>query len=407
MNICLAGKNNIAVWALEYMLANYPQNSYFVVCNKNDNGINSWQKSLKYAAIKNNITILDLEQVYELPNLLFLSLEFDRIIRPNKFSTKELFNLHFSLLPAYKGMFTSVMPIINGENIAGISLHKIDAGIDTGHILDQSSFPIAPYDNSRALYDNFLMFGFELFKKNLKSLINNTYTTRVQGAMGASYYSKDTLNFSNLSIDLKKTAQEIHNQVRAFSFRDYQLPQISGKSIYKTEIQDGQSDKLLVGRVYDISDGIMEIHAIDYIVHAYIDFEDTLFEAARHGSVCDIQRISDLEYDIFIKNKRGWNLLIVAVFNEHLDLVQYLLDKGFDVNSQNYTGTSVLMYAMTAASISERTDILDLIIQYNPNFYLTDDKDLGVLAYAHQYKNTKIINYIQSSYDKVSRSSQA
>ena len=72
--------------------------------------------------------------------IFFISLEFDKIINTSLFKTTNLFNIHFSLLPRYKGMYTSILPILNGDKISGVTLHKIDRGIDTGDIIDKCSF---------------------------------------------------------------------------------------------------------------------------------------------------------------------------------------------------------------------------------------------------------------------------
>lgn len=61
-----------------------------------------------------NIT---LEQAYEIENLIFISCEFDQLIKPEKFNSPFLYNIHFSLLPAYKGMYTSALPLYNGEKL--------------------------------------------------------------------------------------------------------------------------------------------------------------------------------------------------------------------------------------------------------------------------------------------------
>ena len=73
---------------------------------------------------------------------MFISLEYHRLIDPLKFVTSKLYNPHFSLLPAYKGMYTSALPLLNDEKDAGVTLHHIDSGIDTGDIIDQIIFPI-------------------------------------------------------------------------------------------------------------------------------------------------------------------------------------------------------------------------------------------------------------------------
>ena len=106
MKICIAGKNNIAVSVCSYLLKKYPDIPILVVKNRTDNGTDSFQRSFWKFANDNNLPMKELEDVYSIPDLIFLSLEFDRIIYPERFSSSKLFNIHFSLLPAYKGMYT-------------------------------------------------------------------------------------------------------------------------------------------------------------------------------------------------------------------------------------------------------------------------------------------------------------
>src|SRR5688572_20055592 len=105
--ICIAGKNNIAVEAVEYILNFIPKENLYLIGNKTDNGQDTWQRSLKKFAIDNDIALVEQKDVYDIDNLLFISLEFDRLINPAKYKTDRIFNIHFSLLPKYKGMFTS------------------------------------------------------------------------------------------------------------------------------------------------------------------------------------------------------------------------------------------------------------------------------------------------------------
>ncbi len=401
MTICIAGKNNIAVEILNYLICKYHY-EVVVVCNKIDDGVNSWQKSLRYIAGLHKIPVKELKDVYQIPELLFLSLEFDQIIKPELFLSKRLYNIHFSLLPAYKGMYTSVMPLLFGEEKSGVTLHRIDAGIDTGELIDQVDFRITKTDVASDLYDKYIHFSTELVKKNLDNLIHNSETSKPQPIENASYFSKKTIDFSNIQIDLKKTAWEIHNQIRAYSFRCYQLPTIDGHKVYKSEILQVPSDKKNIGRIQKIEKHILWIDAIDYVIRVYIDFEAELFDCARVGDINRIEQIANLDYDIHVKNKLGWDLLIVAAYNENLELVRYLLSKEFSVTETNFKGTTVYMYAMTAASKSGRTDILEELLSHGADLKSKDDKGLNVLDYAKQYGNPKIINYIQLNYDKIS-----
>ena len=238
--ICIAGKNNIAVNAILFLLNDLKisKDAITVVTNKTDNAEDGWQKSLKKIALDLNIKISSLDEIYNIDDILFLSLEFDRIIKTEKFKTDRLFNIHFSNLPKYKGMFTSVVPILNGEKEAGVTLHKIDNGIDTGDIIDQIIFPLEINDTARDLYFKYLDNAFILFKNNIKKLIENKYSLTKQNVTDSCYYSKNDLNFSNININLKKTSFEIHNQLRAFIFKEYQLPKLNNVRVKSTILTD-------------------------------------------------------------------------------------------------------------------------------------------------------------------------
>ena len=123
MTICIAGKNRIALDALEYV-RNKVANCKIITCvNKTDKGIDSWQPSFKKYCCKNSIDIVELEDCYEIRDLYFFSLEYDRLLIPQRFSTLHLFNIHFSCLPEYKGMYTSLFPLMHGRSKSGVTLH--------------------------------------------------------------------------------------------------------------------------------------------------------------------------------------------------------------------------------------------------------------------------------------------
>ncbi|MCV3479597.1 formyltransferase family protein [Campylobacter sp. CNRCH_2015_1657] len=236
IKLCIAGKNDIAVNSLEYILKNhFKPNQVAIIPNKNDFGVNSWQKSLLNYALNNNVKIITLEEAYNLEQIIFFSLEFDRIVKVEKFKSDKLFNIHFSALPKYKGVFTSITPILNNETESGVTLHCIDNGIDTGDIIDQYLFPININDTARDLYFNYLNYGEYLFKKNIQKIINNTYENFKQNSIGSSYFSRQDIN-TNHKINFKKTSFEIHNQIRAFIFKEYQLPIISKTKIIKSTL---------------------------------------------------------------------------------------------------------------------------------------------------------------------------
>ena len=88
MLICIAGKNDIAVNVLEYLLKYYKENEIACILNKTETGKNSWQKSLEWYCKKNKIKILSLNDIYSIKDMVFLSLEFDQIVKPEMFLSK-------------------------------------------------------------------------------------------------------------------------------------------------------------------------------------------------------------------------------------------------------------------------------------------------------------------------------
>lgn len=239
IKLCIAGKNSIAVNALKYVLTHYfVNNEICVIPNHNDNGEDSWQPSLCKFANKSSVKIATLQEVQQMSNVLFISLEFDKLIKVEQFASKRLYNIHFSALPKYKGVFTSIMPILNGESTSGVTLHTINNGIDTGEIIAQRIFKIGLQDSARDLYFKYLDEGFVLFKEQFDVLLKGEFSTYKQSLLQSSYFSRTDIDVANIVINLKKTSFEIHNQLRAFIFKEYQLPKINGVKIFQSILSE-------------------------------------------------------------------------------------------------------------------------------------------------------------------------
>lgn len=242
-----------------------------IVCNQNESGQNSWQKSLRWFAKQHGVREYQLEELYQIDYLLFLSLEFDRIISPKLFQpTARLYNVHFSLLPQYKGMYTSAWPILNGEIQSGVTLHKIDAGIDTGDIICQKKFPLESRCTGRDLYMQYIRCGTELALNCLDDIINDRVQPVPQSTQNSTYYSKESIDYTNIKVDLNQTACAIDRQIRAYNFREYQIPEVYGKRIISAEITAQKSDEKPGTVLFSNSVGML-ISTIDYNTFLYFD----------------------------------------------------------------------------------------------------------------------------------------
>lgn len=194
-----------------------------------------------------------------------MSLEYNRLVDPTKFVSGCAFNIHFSLLPAYKGCLTSIWPILRGEARTGVTLHLIDSGIDSGDVIDQCEIEIKENWTSRDLYFEYNRVGFELFKRWISKLICGDYTAHPQRAEGASYYSRKSIDFGNLEINLNQTAWEVRNYVRAMHFPEYQRPSFQGRAVSRADICYSKT-RTRPGRTIEID------QSGRYVVAGTIDF---------------------------------------------------------------------------------------------------------------------------------------
>ncbi|MBR1797146.1 MAG: ankyrin repeat domain-containing protein [Clostridiales bacterium] len=345
--ICIAGKNDIAVAVLAYCIDNYPDLRIVVVCNRNDSGVNSWQRSLLWFAKKKGIEILSLEDVYGIEDLVFLSTEFDRIIRPEKFLSTRLFNIHFSMLPEYKGCHTSVLPILQGRDKTGITFHRMDSGIDTGEIIEQKVIDIDPSDTAFDLYLKLIAEGTKLVIKNLPVVINGEEVSRPQSFESSTYYPIGYINYKELSLDVNATSFQIRNQVRAFGFRPYQLLSWNGIRYVECEITDTRSVNK-PGYVIEDTDIYTLISTVDYDVKLYKDVLTDVLDAISEGRNDAAIALLRSPKIINAKNDKGWSPLTVAVYNADVKVFEYLVSNGADIFVKNNNGTTLLMYAKNA-----------------------------------------------------------
>jgi methionyl-tRNA formyltransferase len=226
VKLCIAGKNLIAVEALTKLSP-----AYALLClpNSSDDGEDDWQPSLRRAASNLSVPIVALADLYSMSDLCFLSLEYEAIIRPDRFATDKLFNIHFSLLPKYRGCNTAVWPILNGEHEHGATLHCIDHGVDTGPTIAQRSFPLDDMTAFEA-YMACQHAGLDLAIDWVDRLVSGEFTATPQG--DGTCYPRAALDYSLAEIDLSESAEQVMRRIRAFTFPVFQRPTYRAATIY-------------------------------------------------------------------------------------------------------------------------------------------------------------------------------
>src|SRR6266581_3631434 len=123
-------------------------------------------------------------------------------------------NLHASLLPKYRGAAPIQWAIANGETVTGVTTMRIDAGLDTGDILQQQELAIAPNDTAGTLAPRLASIGAELVVETLRRLQSGFIVPRPQDNSQASL--APILKKEDGLLDFSRTATEIFNRMRGF-----------------------------------------------------------------------------------------------------------------------------------------------------------------------------------------------
>jgi methionyl-tRNA formyltransferase len=124
-------------------------------------------------------------------------------------------NVHTSLLPKYRGAAPIQWAMANGDAETGVTLMKMDAGLDTGPIVAQRRAPIQATDDSATLHDRLARLGAELLLATLPGYVAGKIQPRPQPAEGVSHAPK--IKKEDGRIDWALPAHTIANRLRAFT----------------------------------------------------------------------------------------------------------------------------------------------------------------------------------------------
>jgi len=139
-------------------------------------------------------------------------------------------NLHASLLPEYRGAAPIQWAIANGESITGVTIMRLDAGLDTGDILMQAEEPIQPDDTALTLGPRLAETGSELMICALAGLVNGTISPQPQDHTQATL--APILTREDGLIDFSRTATETWNRLRGFQPWPGAFTTFRGKSLH-------------------------------------------------------------------------------------------------------------------------------------------------------------------------------
>ncbi|MBL7058710.1 methionyl-tRNA formyltransferase [Patescibacteria group bacterium] len=198
---------------------------------------------IKQKALKNNISVLQpikiktiVAEIEALSPDIIIVVAYAQIIPQVILDIPKYgcINVHGSLLPKFRGASCIQAAILNGEKKTGVTIMKMDAGLDTGPILAQREVEIEPNWTSGDLYDKISVLGGEILAPTIKAYIAGEIQEKAQDNSASSYAKM--LKKEDGLIDFNQDAVNVERFVRAMqpwpgSFTDQQIKilEVSGE----------------------------------------------------------------------------------------------------------------------------------------------------------------------------------
>ena len=124
-------------------------------------------------------------------------------------------NLHASLLPRWRGAAPIQRAIMAGDEMTGVQIMQMEAGLDTGPVLMSEVVPISETDPAASLHDRLMSTGALLWPRTLAALERGSLNAAPQSEEGVTYAKKITREEAR--INWSKPASEVADHIRGLS----------------------------------------------------------------------------------------------------------------------------------------------------------------------------------------------
>jgi len=150
------------------------------------------------------------------PDLIVVA-AFGQILRPEVLDLPRYgcVNVHASLLPRHRGAAPIQAAILAGDAETGITIMKMDPGLDTGPMLRQRSIPIGAQDTGGSMFEKLSKLSSELLLETLPDYLSGKLAPQPQPETGSTY--APMLKKEDGLLDFTRPAAELERKIRAFS----------------------------------------------------------------------------------------------------------------------------------------------------------------------------------------------
>lgn len=123
-------------------------------------------------------------------------------------------NIHPSLLPRWRGAAPVAATILHGDQVTGVTIMKMDVGVDDGPILAQCEEPVLPGNTTGSLEERLAVLGADLLVETIPRYINGDIKPQPQDDKIATYAAR--INKTDGELDFNLPAKILDRQVRAY-----------------------------------------------------------------------------------------------------------------------------------------------------------------------------------------------
>ncbi|HTW96735.1 MAG TPA: methionyl-tRNA formyltransferase, partial [Candidatus Methylomirabilis sp.] len=166
-------------------------------------------------------------------------------------------NVHASLLPRWRGAAVIQAPILAGDAETGVTIMKMDAGLDTGPIIAQMKINILKNETAETLHDELAKLGAQMLPETLKSFARSEMELKKQDDKLATYARR--LTKEDGKIDWTKSAAEIERMVRAYAPWPGAFGQTKDKRACP-RTRDAAREELRIVKILEVENTILPIN---------------------------------------------------------------------------------------------------------------------------------------------------
>jgi methionyl-tRNA formyltransferase len=151
-------------------------------------------------------------------------------------------NVHASLLPRWRGAAPINAAILHGDEETGITIMKMDVGLDTGPMLRQRSIRLTREDTAGSVFEALARLGADLLLETLPDYLSGRIQPVPQPEEGATY--APMLKKEEGRLDFTRSAQELERRIRAFNpwpgaFMDFEGAMLK---VHRTHVEPGEAE---------------------------------------------------------------------------------------------------------------------------------------------------------------------